>query len=328
MAAPPGLTSLNIGSLYGAIYAACFVSTGLWGVSCMQTFIYYTNYPHDKQWIKLLVAGLWLADTAHQVLIIVGLYRTVVMEFGSVVVLTSVPLESTWSILPSVIVSTISQSFFTYRLWKFSGQKAIFLMILIPSILAQFAATIVYMRDSLHNLTAAELHNSGHIALGFNTLAAVTDIGLAVCMVYLLLKERTGLNESNRMVILLVIFTVNSGLWSAIVALAVAITLAAQPSPNMTFGALYFVLSSIYCNTILGNLNSRDFIRQRGMLQDKFTAPSNLAFDSDTGQMTQTTQSLEPKTFHIPAVQPEDGSTVGNFISKSIDQTGSSTSSL
>ncbi|KAI9574191.1 hypothetical protein HD554DRAFT_2045181 [Boletus coccyginus] len=57
---------------YGPLYFATFISTGLYGITCMQTFFYYVHYPKDSLHMKSFVAALWALDTIHEALTVAG----------------------------------------------------------------------------------------------------------------------------------------------------------------------------------------------------------------------------------------------------------------
>ncbi|KAG8218151.1 hypothetical protein J3R82DRAFT_3693 [Butyriboletus roseoflavus] len=59
-------------TLYGGVSQRIFISIPLnyqTPVTCIQTWYYYSRYPSDPWYIKLLVAGVLISDTCHQALI-------------------------------------------------------------------------------------------------------------------------------------------------------------------------------------------------------------------------------------------------------------------
>jgi hypothetical protein len=106
------------------------------------------------------------------------------------------------------------------------------------------------------------LERENTLCIAYNTIAAATDIALASCMMYLLQSERSGFNSSDQLVGKLILFSFNSGFWTALVALATIITLVAIPLPNLVYPGVYSMLCPLYCNTVLANLNSRRFLQQ------------------------------------------------------------------
>ncbi|KAH0830142.1 hypothetical protein J3R83DRAFT_1490, partial [Lanmaoa asiatica] len=57
----------------------------------------------------------------------------------------------------------------------------------------------------------------------------------------------------------LTVFAVNSGIWTAIFSLLAAI-LVHISSSNLTYAIFFIPLCSIYCNTLLANLNARIYL--------------------------------------------------------------------
>jgi len=102
------------------------------------------------------------------------------------------------------------------------------------------------------------------LGLILNVVTALTDICLTVGMVYHLLKERISSQNLNRMVVWLIVFTVNSGFWTTCAAIIILITITVLPPNNLVFAAVYLLSCPLYCNACLGNLIARDFLRERG----------------------------------------------------------------
>ncbi|RPD79131.1 hypothetical protein L226DRAFT_241453 [Lentinus tigrinus ALCF2SS1-7] len=108
----------TLGAAYiGNILAAC-----LYGLTTLQTFIYYNRSPKDSAVLKTLVAMLWFLDTLHLALISHTVYEYTVTDFGNFIAL----LEPTWSVLAQVIVTGVSdgivRGIFCYRIWMLSNQ--------------------------------------------------------------------------------------------------------------------------------------------------------------------------------------------------------------
>jgi len=264
MSAPAGPPSIayNLNSSYGAIFLCSFISAALWGTTCTQTFTYFLNYPKDHTWIKLMVIWLWLMDTTHQALVVKAMFGIFVTRFGDVAALSIIPPDFVSEIIFTVLVSSTAQLFFTYRLWLFSGKKWMFPLLVIPSVITQLVVQSIYMAGLLVNGSLPQLKKENPMGIAYNAMAAATDVVLAGCMIFLLLSEKSDFKSSNQLVGKLIMFTLNSGLWTALVATATVITILAIPLPGLIFPALYTLLCPLYCNTVLANLNSRKFLQQ------------------------------------------------------------------
>ncbi|GJJ08223.1 hypothetical protein Clacol_002432 [Clathrus columnatus] len=55
---------LDLSSVHGLVLLGTVLSWGLWGISCMQVFLYYTTYDGDPYYLQFLVIFLWVIGTA------------------------------------------------------------------------------------------------------------------------------------------------------------------------------------------------------------------------------------------------------------------------
>ncbi|EMD39906.1 hypothetical protein CERSUDRAFT_40674, partial [Gelatoporia subvermispora B] len=65
--------------------------SSLYGVTVVQTYIYFRRNERDPRWLKRVVLGLWytLMDTTHKATLCQSLYEFVVLEFGNPSAITS-----------------------------------------------------------------------------------------------------------------------------------------------------------------------------------------------------------------------------------------------
>jgi len=107
------------------------------------------------------------------------------------------------------------------------------------------------------------------VALSFTSLslAAAVDILIAITMTFLLLRTRSKAGISNTAHILqrLTVFAVNTGIWTATFAIMAVIFLRVFPPAALYYVLFGIPLSSLYCNTLLANLNARAYIRSGSM---------------------------------------------------------------
>jgi len=100
----------------------------------------------------------------------------------------------------------------------------------------------------------------------FIAAAAFIDLAIAVSMVLLLRKGMIdGMTQTQKIVTHLIIYSVNTGLWTALLAISTAVTMIFFPT-SFVYVALSFPMSSLYANTLLANLNVRHHVR--GMFSD------------------------------------------------------------
>ncbi|KAN0097294.1 hypothetical protein V8E55_001740 [Tylopilus felleus] len=84
----------------GALLIGVVIAGVLYGCTCVQTWCYYTHYPSDRWYLKLLVFAIFVSDTTHQALITHFIYTYLVTYFGN------------WDELHNVVISLVIEVFF------------------------------------------------------------------------------------------------------------------------------------------------------------------------------------------------------------------------
>jgi len=251
--------AIDLSLTYGQFLMATFVATALWGVTCIQTLMYFVIYDYDRWNLKTLVAGLWVLDCFHEMLCVQGVWHMFIPKYGYLPNVTDTVIPFALEPMFLLIVVTIAQIFFGWRIWCFSNKRRTFPAILMPLILGKVAATVVFTRNTARG---ESLKDPGMIKLvaGIFFVNAVTDVIIATTMCILLWRGKTGLGGSDRMVHRLINASVSTGACPAVVSLSVVATGAAMPN-GFVYLVGVFALCPIYCNAVFANLNSREYIR-------------------------------------------------------------------
>ncbi|KII83626.1 hypothetical protein PLICRDRAFT_445933 [Plicaturopsis crispa FD-325 SS-3] len=243
-------SNVNLGPYYGVeLVSTCF-SFALWGATCLQTFMYFLNYPRDRRSIKSLVCWIWVMDTTHTMLLVTGLYSVLIHYFGNYV-----------------------YGFFCYRIWIFSQKRWIIPTVWAPAALFQVVGIIVFiifrsshLNDREHFTVRSEL-----TLTAVNGTAAVVDIALSFALIYLLWKSRIeGLEGSDHILQRVAIKSIHTGIWTAAFAACTVVTLAVLKNEQIYRG-LYFPQCPLYCNSLLANLNTRARHAEQGPILSDLT---------------------------------------------------------
>ncbi|KAF9224889.1 hypothetical protein BS17DRAFT_55366 [Gyrodon lividus] len=263
--APIPAAGTNLGTSWGSTLAAVFISLVFYGVSILQTFIYYERYPKDTFILKSLVAFVFVLDTLHTFLISIGVWQYFVLHFGdeTFILYTHPPLLI--SIVVTSAVSSAVQSFFIYRIWSLTRNwcKWVFPVVLLPFVVAQLVLGAFYTVTAMVFDTSVEAVSGSlltRIANSLNGVATAVDITITIALCTLLAMGRTGIDDTDRMLLRLIFISVNTGLWSALFAFLSVILLVIYPK-DLIFTALYYPLCTVYCNTLLASLNARSYAR-------------------------------------------------------------------
>ncbi|KAF5310405.1 hypothetical protein D9758_018889 [Tetrapyrgos nigripes] len=252
---------LNIGSLeVGVLIAAC-----LFGVTCVQTFLYFHHFKADPWGMTLLVCFVWLLDLGHTIAVSHLIYTLTVTNYGvGILSLIVPPVSIDVTILLSAFIGTIEQAWFIRRLYLFS--KNIYLAGLCAILtLARFIGSIGLSVAAFHRPTLPEyVAHYGWLVTSIMATAAANDVLLATFLTYCLNRTKSGAVAVFRMSKLLdklTVVAVESGLITSIGAVAVLATFLKMPL-NSVYMALFVILGKLYSNAFLVSLNARrSFIR-------------------------------------------------------------------
>ncbi|KAN0088237.1 hypothetical protein V8E55_005294 [Tylopilus felleus] len=250
------------GSMHGSLYFATVMSTAFYGVTCMQTFFYFVHYQGDPLYTKIFVATLWVLNTVHEALMVSGVYKYLMAGFVNPCSFPTANTELVLLYLLMALVAVPSQGFFVYRLYVFSRKNIVAPLIWAVLALIELVCATFCFAGGLHS-AYGHFPFYGQIltTICFSVPAGV-DILIAIFATLLVLRERTATNFAAMAHILqlLAVIAVNTGIWTATFALLTLIMLHLFPS-NLMYTVFGIPICSIYCNTVLANLNARAYLR-------------------------------------------------------------------
>ncbi|KAJ7326170.1 hypothetical protein DFH08DRAFT_334348 [Mycena albidolilacea] len=264
MAAVPASLDLNLQSTYGLLLIGCFFSAAVWGVSLVQTFLYFMMYEKDPWKLKLLILFLIAIDTANEILVLKSVWPALILHWGRVDVLgkSEGTIELIHHVWVAAIVAAAVQSYYTWRIYILSGRKLLIPCLLIPLISWQIIGLAPYNFLALgHAAVSAgkQTQQLTAVAISLRATGAAADILIAGSMVYLLTKPRARFTSTQTLVFRLLILSINSGAWTAILAVLDFISIVAFPV-YFTFCVFELPICSLYLSTLLVNLNARKFL--------------------------------------------------------------------
>ncbi|KAK7042609.1 hypothetical protein R3P38DRAFT_2891405 [Favolaschia claudopus] len=262
-------------------YACTLVGSILWGITCMQTFLYIVHHQaKDALWIKLLVAWLWFMDTAHTVVVARGFW-VLVYKVHDPFILSQ---EYLYAGVFTGLVAFPTQLFFTYRVWRLSNKLIPVAIVLVLAAAYQLGATIAFTAICLeHGPTAEIIFQIEKLPMSMWGVGAAEDVLISAALMWMLWRsreDRVFFRSTDQMLSRLSVLVVNTGLWTALVALFVIITMVVWPTVQI-YVSLYFVLCPLYCNTLLANLNAREYVRG-----DDFYAPQSTPWPNSSNNIS------------------------------------------
>ncbi|EMD32443.1 hypothetical protein CERSUDRAFT_126838 [Gelatoporia subvermispora B] len=268
-----------------------FTARRLYGVTMIQTYVYFRHCERDPTLFKIVVGILWILDTLHQAMIGHAVYTYTVTDFSSVLLLT----HETWSLIATIVLTASMEltvrGMFCLRIWQFSGKKWVLVAVIMLCSLGAFGTLIAFAmedRFKLHDqfLKLRSLSAEFYIAVGFSISA---DALIAVSQVLLLQQHRSSFPRTQSILRSLIIFSVNTGILTTLCVLLLCITWASMPS-NLVYDIFFAAMPTLLLNALLATLNARQELREttgdNAEMQSIFlsaTTPSDTTWNTHTG---------------------------------------------
>jgi len=249
-----------------------FVANLLLGIGMLQTFIYYTSKAKDKLLLKLLPAFLIALSFTSHFMLCTAVYKVLVVDFGDLLsIVIDLPFEPFMANMLQSWVVLGAQMFYVYRIFVFGRSKVslrpyiwIFPSICVPISVGYVVATHVFnLQSILHGTSAAMIYSptwivSVYVLEGVNLfLDSVFVIGMVTLLIY---ERRSQFNKTDEMLNRLIFLAVNSGLATMIAAI-LSIIFSAHDSQSSIYGLFHYLIAPLYVNSVLANLNCRDYAR-------------------------------------------------------------------
>ncbi|RDB30082.1 hypothetical protein Hypma_013903 [Hypsizygus marmoreus] len=246
----------------GALLVGGLVAMALWGVTCVQTFTFFTRRSRDRLPFKLGIAFLWALDTFDSALNGHILYHYLVSNYLNPLAIS----KPVWSVIIHVAITSISdffiRSMFAMRFYRLSkGNIPVTAWVMAVSI-TDLVCGIVITAKAFGIESYLELDKLSSL-LYLNFAAGTTsDLSVALGLCYLLFTSRTGFRRTDTLINILMIYTVNTGLIVALDAALGMITYIVMPN-NFVFLGFYLLLSKLYLNSYLATINAREDLREK-----------------------------------------------------------------
>ncbi|KAF9552153.1 hypothetical protein CPC08DRAFT_302520 [Agrocybe pediades] len=237
----------ELDSTLGAAFLGSFAAAILYGVTSVQTFLYFQGAKGDGRVMKCTIFLLWILDTTHTAITAHGIYFYLVTNFGNFAVLEA----PTWSVLGGVYLTNLSdiivRGFFARRVRSLCGHGRPVLRNLLPIIITILSIVVFvcgtgFASKSFSLGTFERMATVDYLLYISFAAAVASDSLVAISLCSLLFWSRTGIKRTDSILTILMAFTINTGLLTSICAMACLITYAIWPQ-RFIFMGLYFALS-------------------------------------------------------------------------------------
>ncbi|KAK0488414.1 hypothetical protein IW261DRAFT_1602347 [Armillaria novae-zelandiae] len=275
-------THFPLGLRLGAIYVGATIAAVFYGITILQTVIYYKLYPDDPWIFRYAVAVLWILDTLHVILTTHALYFYMIESFGDFLALFSIIWSFPLQLLVGMLIVVGVQALYAVRIWKLGRRIHMVIPWSIFFAVAASLGTGIYAIYDTYGLgllllfvsyanpvarytltTAFGIPTiSTSIYVVFSTLAGA-DFCIAGTMCYYLDKGTSmSFSSTTKIVVGLMRLAVISGLATSACSLLTLVAFIAWPK-TLIFIAIHFILPKLYINSMLAMLNARNVQRRK-----------------------------------------------------------------
>ncbi|KAK7039355.1 hypothetical protein R3P38DRAFT_3261724 [Favolaschia claudopus] len=249
--------------LFATSFIGFSIATTLYGISCLQAYLYYRNYPKDHLLLKSTVALLWVLDTLCTIFVAHSLYTYFVLNFGKN---PTVDLVIPWSFTTEkflvTLITFVAQLFYARTIWKSSENWIITGSVTVIAVVT-FALGIVttvhlYQTPLATSISARSFQILSGLVQGF---AAFNDVLITVCLCFWLYQQKRGAVGgrafgTDQILDTLILYAVSRGILTAITQfLFLTLNLAL---PHATYWMPFHqAVGKLYVNSVYATLNVR-----------------------------------------------------------------------
>ncbi|KAH9034707.1 hypothetical protein EDB85DRAFT_978390 [Lactarius pseudohatsudake] len=207
----PGSAVADIRNSLGMAFIGLLISTTLYGLTILQTWIYFWNYrKRDPKALKLFIIFIVVLDTIGMILCSYMVYWYLVLNFGDVESLDHISWALSVQIAIGAVTGSALQIFYARRVYLMSQS------IICPIIIvALVAISLSFGMLSVAKNFAIKRFSRYSPALwapcvGVGAVAA-SELVIAASMCWSLYRKRTGFAKTDSIVLTLMAYSINYG---------------------------------------------------------------------------------------------------------------------
>ncbi|EIM80001.1 uncharacterized protein STEHIDRAFT_126275 [Stereum hirsutum FP-91666 SS1] len=283
------------------IYVGSYLSAMLYGITALQSYNYFRDFPKDRLLLRGMVTALLLLETALSCLSAFSVFEGILLSMSvSTGQAPTATIETfSWAVTSSVLLTsladTIIRSFYCLRIHALSEKNWYLTAPAIIPIIVNFVAALYLCVVEYIAMNGFDTNNFDTSLWVLLISVAISDLLIAAILSLLLWRKRCTLLKRNRTfstVNVLIVYTISTGLLTSAVAFLILILFITVK--GLAYYGSYLVLSKLYFNSLMSTLNGRQRQRQDW---DEATVSS---FDIlDRQPMTTADQRLTPHSSTI-----------------------------
>ncbi|KAL6303138.1 hypothetical protein BKA93DRAFT_789474, partial [Sparassis latifolia] len=252
---------LQLGISLGVVFLGNIGAAIFYGITSVQTFVYYQHSQTDTILLKIMVFALWILDGVHLAFITSGVYTYAISDFADPIRLLTITWTMMAHILTTSIIELIVRCLFCQRVWRLGSKKSTGLAVL---------CLTIFVSNLVSSVSTAGFAIRGFMTVDFVRLTALSWVfytgfscgivadGLTTISICVLLKKRrSGFSRTTDSALrVLMLYSINTGSLNCMCMIACLVTYATMSTPFTTL-AIYFMLPKLSLNALLATFNAR-----------------------------------------------------------------------
>ncbi|TEB21414.1 hypothetical protein FA13DRAFT_1741883 [Coprinellus micaceus] len=252
----------TVDNTWGAAFIGLLLAAILYGITFVQTYIYFSTYPEDGLEFKFMAGAAFALDSTSLALLTSAMYQYLITDMNSP--FDRLFVNRAFDIEPCLmgLLAFLAHLYLGMRVWKVCNRKiwlgALLSVLMVLTLALAFASTIV----SWKHRTWLELKVAMKpLALSGIITTILLDAIIAIVLCAFLFKHRDVEGRHTRKLVKKVgLYAINTGLVSSVLSVCNLAMFLAYPD-TMVFLSLTMIYTKVYANALLGNLNAREHLR-------------------------------------------------------------------
>ncbi|KAF9003214.1 hypothetical protein BDQ17DRAFT_1355746 [Cyathus striatus] len=247
----------NVVFTSGPLLLGYLLSWGLYGILCVQVYVYYLAFPNDRLYAKILVYLIFILESVQSILVAHDAFEAYAKGFGSFEALTDEYFS--WLTMPIIggVAALFVQLFYAYRISVLGKSKIpAILIVVMATIQGGSAITAGILAAKAKNLTKLTTLDVRIVQGVWAGVSAGCDVFIAICMSYQLSKREAVFPSTQAFLARILRLIIGTGSLTAVVAV-LNLTLFNVFEYGTAFLAPGALLGKLYSNSMMVILNSR-----------------------------------------------------------------------
>ncbi|KAJ4470857.1 hypothetical protein J3R30DRAFT_3531329 [Lentinula aciculospora] len=244
----------------GAMLLGHLFNWCLFGVLCIQVYIYCISFSRDRLAIKVLVYIVFAFDILQTAFTTHYAWYVLASGWGN----PSTLVFTTWSLatIPPLtgIISSMGQIFFAWRIWVLSVGNKHFLAVVFVVVLSSAGSLAAAIYCGIASIRNHQLNTASTLdkeVTAWMSLSAACDLIITVALVFqLVAKQNEGFTSVNHVLHRAIRMTIETGAATTILVF-VELVLYLNAGTASWYFILGLSIGKVYSNALLANLNSR-----------------------------------------------------------------------